>query len=64
MSKATVYLIYDFDAVSVWIHTFGASDAPTQLSRGIYGAWIGAPRVLDVHDKYGIPATWFVPATR
>ena len=61
MTKATVCLTYDFDAVSVWIHTFGAAGAPTQLSRGIYGAWVGAPRVLDLHDKYDIPATWFVP---
>ncbi len=43
MANATVCPTYDFDAVSVWIHTFGTSDAPTQLSRGIYGAWVGAP---------------------
>ncbi|SIR55715.1 Polysaccharide deacetylase [Haladaptatus litoreus] len=61
MPNATVCLTYDFDAVSVWIHTFGASNAPTQLSRGIYGAWVGAPRLLDLHDKHDIPATWFVP---
>lgn len=61
MPSATVCLTYDFDAVSVWIHTFGAGDAPTQLSRGIYGAWVGAPRILDLHDEYEIPATWFVP---
>lgn len=61
MTNATVCLTYDFDAVSVWIHTFGAGDAPTQLSRGVYGAWVGAPRLLDLHDKHGIPATWFVP---
>ncbi|WP_266079337.1 polysaccharide deacetylase family protein [Haladaptatus caseinilyticus] len=61
MSPTTVCLTYDFDAVSVWIHTFGASDAPTQLSRGVYGAWVGAPRILDLHDTHDIPATWFVP---
>jgi len=61
MARATVCLSYDFDAVSVWIHTFGAGAAPTQLSRGVYGAWVGAPRILDLHDRLGIPSTWFVP---
>jgi peptidoglycan/xylan/chitin deacetylase (PgdA/CDA1 family) len=27
----------------------------------VFGAEIGAPRLLDLHDKYDVPATWFVP---
>jgi peptidoglycan/xylan/chitin deacetylase (PgdA/CDA1 family) len=34
---------------------------PTRHSRGVYGAEKGAPRLLDLHDKYDVPATWFVP---
>jgi peptidoglycan/xylan/chitin deacetylase (PgdA/CDA1 family) len=34
---------------------------PTRHSRGVYGAKKGAPRLLDLHDKYDIPATWFIP---
>ncbi|ELY38978.1 polysaccharide deacetylase family protein [Natronorubrum tibetense] len=34
---------------------------PTRHSRGVYGANVGAPRLLDLHDKHDIPATWFVP---
>jgi peptidoglycan/xylan/chitin deacetylase (PgdA/CDA1 family) len=34
---------------------------PTRHSRGVYGAKTGAPRLLDLHDKHDVPATWFVP---
>ncbi|QFU81810.1 polysaccharide deacetylase family protein [Natronorubrum aibiense] len=34
---------------------------PTRHSRGVYGANVGAPRLLDLHDKHDIPATWFIP---
>lgn len=27
----------------------------------MFGAEKGAPRLLDLHDKYDIPATWFIP---
>lgn len=61
MSHATVCLSYDFDAVSLWLHSFGALDSPTEHSRGVYGAEVGAPRVLDLHDRLDLPATWFIP---
>jgi len=33
-----------------------------ELSRGEYGAIDGLPRILRLLDKYGIPASFFVPA--
>ncbi len=38
----------------------GARDARS-LSRGEFGARVGAPRLLDLCDTFGIPSTWFVP---
>jgi peptidoglycan/xylan/chitin deacetylase (PgdA/CDA1 family) len=61
MAKATVCLSYDFDAVSTWLWSYDSWDEPTRHSRGVFGAEIGAPRLLDLHDKYDVPATWFIP---
>ncbi len=57
----TVCLTFDFDAVSLWVGSFRATTA-TPISRGVYGAEVGVPRVLDLLARYDIPATFFVPA--
>lgn len=59
--RATVLVQYHFDAVSVWMHSFGFENAYNKLSRGLFGVRVGAPRVLDLHDRLDLPATWFVP---
>jgi peptidoglycan/xylan/chitin deacetylase (PgdA/CDA1 family) len=56
-----VCLGFDFDAVSGWIHGYGATDSPTKLSRGEYGARVGVPRILDLLDRLDVPATFFTP---
>lgn len=61
MSDATVCLTYDFDAVSTWLWSYDSWDMPTRHSRGVFGAEKAAPRLLDLHDKYDIPSTWFIP---
>lgn len=61
MATATVCLCFDFDAVSVWLHGYGATDSPTKLSRGRYGATVAAPRILDLLDRLDVRATWFTP---
>ena len=58
---STVCLSYDFDAVSTWLWSYDSWDQPTRHSRGVYGAEVAAPRLLDLHDKHDIPGTWFVP---
>jgi peptidoglycan/xylan/chitin deacetylase (PgdA/CDA1 family) len=55
----TVCLSFDFDAMSSWI--FREMTSPTPLSRGEYGARVGLPRVLELLDRYGVKATFFVP---
>jgi peptidoglycan/xylan/chitin deacetylase (PgdA/CDA1 family) len=58
--KCAVMLGFDVDAESLWISM--NMDSPTPLSRGSYGARVGAPRILDLLDRYSLPATFFVPA--
>jgi peptidoglycan/xylan/chitin deacetylase (PgdA/CDA1 family) len=57
--RATVCLTVDFDAVSLWM-SWGARGARI-LSRGEFGARIGAPRLLELFQEYKIPTTWFIP---
>lgn len=61
MARANVCLTYDFDAVSLPLWVFDAWDAPTAQSRGLFGADVGVPRILDLHDEHDIPATFFTP---
>jgi len=57
----SVCLTFDFDGVSSWIHSFESPDSPTKLSRGLFGVDVGAPRVLDRLDEFGVETTWFTP---
>lgn len=57
MPDSTVCLTYDFDAVSAWT----ANEMPGFHSWGVYAADVAAPRLLDLHDRHNVPATWFVP---
>lgn len=36
--------------------------SPGRLAQGEYGARAGAPRILDLLARYGVPATFFMPA--
>ncbi|MFN8186006.1 MAG: polysaccharide deacetylase [Gaiellales bacterium] len=56
----TVCLTFDFDAMSLWLGTFRAS-TPTAMSRGEFGARVGVPRILDLLEREGIPASFFIP---
>jgi peptidoglycan/xylan/chitin deacetylase (PgdA/CDA1 family) len=57
--NSIVCLSFDFDAMSVW---FGfPRTTPAMLNRGEFGARVGVPRLLDLLDRRGIRATFFVP---
>jgi peptidoglycan/xylan/chitin deacetylase (PgdA/CDA1 family) len=58
--RLAVSLSPDFDAHSVWMGTFRTT-SQNALSRGEFGAEVGAPRLLDALDRYGITTTWCVP---
>lgn len=59
-ARVAVLLSFDVDNETIWLR-FGQ---PTvgELSQGEYGARIGLGRVVNLLDRYGIPATFFIPA--
>lgn len=56
----TVCLTFDFDALSIWLSTFKQT-SPTPFSRGEFAANVGMPRLLEMLDRCGVQATFFVP---
>ncbi|MED0702510.1 polysaccharide deacetylase [Aeribacillus composti] len=58
--RVAVNIGCDFDAQSIWIGSFNLT-SPAYMSRGEFGAEVGAPRLLKLFDKYGIKTTWFIP---
>lgn len=56
--RATVCLTFDFDAISLWIGSMGAT-SPSMISRGEFGV-VGVERILRLLDREGLPATFFV----
>ncbi len=57
-SRIAVSLNFDIDNETLWRET----PLPVPLSAGEYGATTGLPRILDLLDRQGIPATFFIPA--
>ncbi|MFF0451397.1 polysaccharide deacetylase [Streptomyces sp. NPDC004609] len=60
MSKPTICLTFDFDAISVWLGTMGLS-TPTYVSRGEFAANVATPRILDLLEREGVTSTWYIP---
>lgn len=58
--QPTVCLTFDFDAISVWLGTLGLS-TPTYVSRGEFAANVASPRILDLLEREGVVATWYIP---
>src|SRR5207249_1306393 len=50
------------DGESPWIHRDPAlAERPLHMAMGAYGPKTGAPRILNVLDRYGIKAGWYIP---
>jgi len=58
--QIAVALTFDFDADSYWRGP-SQSDSPSAISRGLYGAREGVPRILKLLEKYVLPSTFFIP---
>ena len=57
-----VAFTFDFDAEEVWIGEDPANASrPGVLSQGTYGAKVAVPLLLDLLDRHGIRATFFIP---
>lgn len=57
--RATMCLTVDFDATSLWF-MLQSTDAHG-ISRGDFGAYVGAPRLLHLLERLDIPSTWYLP---
>jgi peptidoglycan/xylan/chitin deacetylase (PgdA/CDA1 family) len=55
----SVCLTFDFDALSPWVFEMAEGNVAA-MSRGEFGA-VAVPRILDLLDRCGIRATFFVP---
>ena len=56
--RLTVAVTVDHDAISDAIRR---GDPVVKLSHGEFGPRVGAPRILELLERRGIPSTWFVP---
>jgi polysaccharide deacetylase len=57
-----VALTFDFDAEEVWIGEDPANAGrPGVLSQGTYGAKVAVPLILELLERHGVRATFFVP---
>ncbi len=60
--RCAVALTFDFDAEEVWIGEDPSNaDKPGVLSQGTYGAKVAVPLILELLDRHGLTATFFVP---
>jgi peptidoglycan/xylan/chitin deacetylase (PgdA/CDA1 family) len=60
--RSAVAFSFDFDAEEVWIADDPQNaNRPSVLSQGTYGAKVAIPLILDVLERHGIVATFFVP---
>ncbi len=59
-ARVAVALSFDFDAETNDLRDMNLS--PGLFSQGEYSARVSIPRILDLLDKYDIPASFFVPA--
>jgi peptidoglycan/xylan/chitin deacetylase (PgdA/CDA1 family) len=49
------------DAVAGWLGSYGGQDSPADIQRGVFSAEVGTRRLLDLLDRKGITASWFIP---
>ena len=59
-ARCAVALSFDSDHETLTLRA--GESSPGRLSQGEYGARVGVPRILKLLDRYGVPATFFVPA--
>lgn len=51
----------DFDAVAGWLGSYGGEDSPCDISRGVFAAEVGVPRLLELFRRNDLTVSWFVP---
>jgi len=59
MARHIACLTFDFDAMSGFISR--GMTSPSPISRGEFGANVGAQRILDLLKKYDVQGSWYIP---
>ncbi len=60
--RAAASFSFDVDAESAILHASpGSASRPGVMSHQSYGPLVGVPRILDILDRHGVAATFFVP---
>jgi peptidoglycan/xylan/chitin deacetylase (PgdA/CDA1 family) len=61
-ASAAASFTFDFDAEELWLADDPVNAGkPGVLSQGTYGAKVAVPRILDLLERQGVTATFFVP---
>ena len=61
-TRCVVMLTFDFDGPSPFLNRDpGVAKQPSVLSRAEFGPRIGIFRIMDLLDRYAVPASFFVP---
>ncbi len=58
--RVAVLLSFDVDNETIWLRNGDTNVGG--LSQGQYGARVGLPRIVNLLDQYGVPASFFGPA--
>jgi peptidoglycan/xylan/chitin deacetylase (PgdA/CDA1 family) len=58
-----IIVAYDVhvDAVAGWLGSYGGEDSPDDISRGVFAAELGVPRLLNLFKKYNLNTSWYIP---
>ena len=60
--RYAVTFSFDFDAEELWIGENPANrDAPGVLSQGTYGPRVGVPLILQLLERHGVTASFYIP---
>lgn len=60
--RFAVTLSFDLDAETAWESSSLNGQRLSLLSMGAYGRRVGVPRILELLDRYGIQAQFYIPA--
>jgi peptidoglycan/xylan/chitin deacetylase (PgdA/CDA1 family) len=59
--RCAVALTFDMDGQTAFMGGRSKTDDLCLVARGEFGPRVGARRIIDLLERYHIPATWFVP---
>ncbi|GAA4136598.1 polysaccharide deacetylase family protein [Leifsonia shinshuensis] len=60
--QADVAVLLSFDSDHETLALRDGETSPGRMAQGEFGARVAVPRVLDLLDRHGVPATFFMPA--